>query len=151
MTYLINGSQFRSENDNEAIVNLLRKGWVEIMPPSYNLVTQRIEWNSETGSFDILDIPREEVRQQNLSQAVSQGFLVQPENITLALADSDRILFAQMLSLVELALSLGMINNDTPQIIGDIQGNKHTVTTLRFRQIMVEYGFFYKSLWDEFG
>lgn len=148
MTYLTHNGAVRAETAAEIIANLKRKGWVEVTPPSYDLATQRIEWNSTTGIFDVIDIPQCEINQQKLSQAVEQGYPVQPENITLGLNDSDRTLFTQMLSLVKEALELGLITNDTEQIIADQQGNKHTVTTLRFRQIMVEYGFFYKNLWN---
>ncbi len=76
-------------------------------------------------------------------------FDVQPENITLGLSENDRNSFSQMLSLVKEALDLGLITNDSPQIISDINGEKHQISTLRFRQIMVQYGMYYKGLWDQ--
>lgn len=78
-----------------------------------------------------------------------QPFDVQPENIKLGLNESDRVAFTQMLVLVKEALDLNLIDNNTIQTIADIDGVKHSVTTLRFRQIMVEYGFYYKNLWDQ--
>jgi len=87
--------------------------------------------------------------QFSFSKMIENGFDVQPENIKLGLSDNDRASFSQMLSLVKEALDLGLITNDSPQIISDINGEKHQVTTLRFRQIMVQYGFYYKSLWDQ--
>ena len=79
---------------------------------------------------------------------VRAGYTVQPEGFTLALGDSDRSQFTQMLTLVQEALSLGLIDNDTPQIIADKDGGKHTVSTLRLRQILVLYGLHYKGIWD---
>lgn len=79
----------------------------------------------------------------------SPSFLVQPEGFFLGLEDNDRAAFSQMLSLVKEALDLGLITNETPQIIADKNGQKHQISTLRFRQIMVQYGFYYKSLWDQ--
>lgn len=149
MTHLTNNSQLRSETDTLIISNLLRKGWTEIFAPDYDPQTQHIEFNSQTGQFDILDIPEKQINQQNFQTAISQGFLVQPENLVLALADGDRSAFSQMLSLVKEALDLNLIDNDTIQTIADINGAKHSITTLRFRQIMVEYGFYYKNLWDQ--
>ncbi len=82
-------------------------------------------------------------------QAVlAAGYSVQPEDFTLALGDADRAAFGQMLVLVREALDLGMINDATPQTIAAQDGQLHTVSTLRLRQILVGYGFHYKTLWD---
>ena len=147
--FLTNNSQLRTETDESVISNLLRKGWTEIFAPSYDPQTQQIEFDSQTSQFVVVDIPEDSIKQQNFANAVSQGFLVQPENFILGLQESDRSSFSQMLSLVKEALDLNIINNDTIQIIADINAVKHSVTTLRFRQIMVEYGFYYKNLWDQ--
>ena len=149
MIYLTNNSQLRTETDESVISNLLRKGWTEIFAPSYDPQTQQIEFDAQTSQFVVVDIPEDSIKQQNFANAVSQGFLVQPENFILGLQESDRSSFSQMLSLVKEALDLNIINNDTIQIIADINAVKHSVTTLRFRQIMVEYGFYYKNLWDQ--
>lgn len=151
MTYLTNNSQLRSETDASIISNLIRKGWTEIFAPAYDPQTQQIEFNSQTSQFDVVDIPEDQLKQQSFQNAISQGFLVQPENFVLALADGDRSAFSQMLALVKEALDLNLIDNDTIQTIADIGGVKHSVTTLRFRQIMVEYGFYYKNLWDQYS
>ena len=89
--------------------------------------------------------------QFNSLKRVENGFNIEPENITLGLSENDRNSFSQMLSLVKEALDLGLITNDSPQIISDINGEKHQISTLRFRQIMVQYGFYYKNLWDQTG
>lgn len=86
--------------------------------------------------------------QFNSLKRIENGFNIEPENITLGLSENDRNSFSQMLSLVKEALDLGLITNDSPQIISDINGEKHQISTLRFRQMMVQYGFYYKSLWD---
>lgn len=77
------------------------------------------------------------------------GFLVEPENIVLGLRETDRMVFSQMLTLVKEALDLGLITNNTLQTISDINGQKIQLTTLRFRQVMVAYGFYFKGLWDK--
>lgn len=87
--------------------------------------------------------------QSSFFRKIENGFTVQPENITLGLSENDRNSFSQMLSLVKEALDLGLITNDLSQIISDINGEKHQISTLRFRQIMVQYGFYYKNLWDQ--
>ena len=146
--FLTNNSQLRTETDALIISNLLRKGWIEIFAPSYDPQTQQIEFDSQTNQFIVIDIPEGQIKQQNFINAISQGFTVQPENFVLGLSDVDRGAFTQMLTLVKEALDLELITNDTPQIIADINGQKHTVSTLRFRQMMVAYGFYYKGLWD---
>ena len=86
---------------------------------------------------------------QNQPTVISSGYTVQPENIVLGLQDSDRNAFTQLLVLINQAQQLSMIDDNTPQIISDINNIKHTISTLRFKQIMVEYGFYYKQIWDQ--
>jgi len=78
----------------------------------------------------------------------SKLFKIDPEGFSLFMDDKSRNSFAQMLSLVKEALDLGLITNDSSQTIKDSDGNTQTVSTLRFRQIMVQYGMYYKSLWE---
>lgn len=121
----------RLEDDQSVVDNLLRKGW-ELIPDEPILIEEK-----------------EEQPLSEFQQAVFNGFLVEPENFTLGLSEIDRLAFTQMLTLVQEALSLGMIDNDSIQTISDKSGQKHTITTLRFRQIMVQYGLYYKALWDQ--
>jgi hypothetical protein len=128
---------YRTENDQSVIDTLLRKGWTIVpeptplpAPPPYSPSPEEIRWDE-------------------YSQAVEQGFLVQPENFKLRLWDEDRAVFSQMLALIKEALDLGIIDNSTPQKIKDFNGQIVTVSTLRFREIMVAYGFYYKTLWDQ--
>jgi len=130
-------NSYRNENDQSVIDTLLRKGWTIIPepppsppPPPYSPSPEEIRWDE-------------------YSQAVEQGFLVQPENFKLRLWDEDRAVFSQMLALVKEALDLGMIDNSTLQKIKDFNGQIVIVSTLRFREIMVAYGFYYKTLWDQ--
>lgn len=76
-------------------------------------------------------------------------FKVVPENFSLSTDSVSRNAFTQMLSLIKEALDLGMITNDTTQTIKDADGSLQILTTLRFRQIMVAYGMYYKSLWNQ--
>ena len=118
--------------DLNEISHLLRKGWIEVQ--------------------EIIVLPQispEDERKQLIWRKISEGFLVEPENFTLGLDENDRSAFSQMLGLVKEALDLSLITNDTLQTISDKSGQKHQLTTLRFRQIMVAYGFYFKGLWDE--
>ena len=76
-------------------------------------------------------------------------FKVVPENFSLSTDSVSRNAFTQMTTLIQEGLSLNLIDNNTMQTITDSQNKVHTLTTLRFRQIMVGYGMYYKSLWDQ--
>jgi hypothetical protein len=130
-------NSYRNENDQSVIDTLLRKGWTIVpeptpppAPPPYSPSPEEVRWNE-------------------YNQAVENGFLVSPENFKLKLWDEDRAVFSQMLALVKEALDLGMIDNSTLQKIKDFDGQIVAVSTLRFREIMVAYGFYYKTLWDQ--
>jgi len=128
---------YRTENDQSVINTLLRKGWTIVPEPTPPPATPPYSPSPE------------EIRWNEYSQAVENGFLVSPENFKLRLWDEDRAMFGQMLALVKEALDLGIIDNSTPQKIKDFNGQIVTVSTLRFREIMVAYGFYYKTLWDQ--
>jgi len=149
-------NQTRIETDQSIIDTLVRKGWT-VLPekppaPSYDSDAEKIVYDEQTNSWTIVPLDENELlnkQQELIFSTISQGYTVQPENFTLGLQESDRNAFSQMLSLVKEALDLNMISNDTPQTIADTSETKHTISTLRFRQLMVEYGFYYKSLWDQ--
>jgi hypothetical protein len=77
-------------------------------------------------------------------------YAVEPEGFSLKLADFDRAMFNQMLTLIREGLDLGLMTNEDLVKIADVNGDLHEITVLRFRQIMVGYGFYYKALWDSF-
>jgi hypothetical protein len=69
---------------------------------------------------------------------------------TLALGEADRNAFTQMLVLVNTALGVGAITQETPQTIADIDGVTHTVTTEQFIMLMLGYGQHYMELWSTY-
>jgi hypothetical protein len=161
MTILNYNNLTRKETDQSVIDNLLRKGWIDITPPErpaqpeHDSSIEYLQYSAETNSYIKIPYTEEELinsnlmeRRENLMQSINSGFLVQPENFILGLSDADRGAFTQMLALVREALDFELITNDTPQIISDINGEKHEINTLRFRQIMVQYGLYYKNIWD---
>lgn len=121
--------------------------------PEYDTETEKIyldydvQENSVLEYWKITSLNAGEV----FDKKIKSGYLVEPENFTLKLEDADRALFAQMLALVKEGIELGFIDNNTPQTISDKDGERHIVTTLRFRQIMFAYGFYYKTWWDTLG
>lgn len=170
MTKLTFNNQIRNETDSSIIANLQRKGWQVIIPsvmPEYDYNTQKLVFNNETKEYSVVDLSAEELQeradmqaqmdaqtlasqqQQAIYNQIENGYTVDPEGFVLGLAESDRNAFTQMLTLIQEALVLGLITNDSDQTISDKSGQKHTITTLRFRQIMVQYGLYYKALWDQ--
>jgi len=160
MPKLIFDNSERDEIDQSIIENLQRKGWNIINTPEYDNNSQRLVFDKDSKEYLVVNLTVEEVSEKRMvedkinnqliiNQKISAGYLVNPENFTLGLLDNDRNLFTQMTSLIREALDLGLITNDTPQIITDINSKDISLTTLRFRQIMVGYGMYYKSLWDQ--
>lgn len=152
-------NDYRYEVSVEIIDNLIRKGWSIVAepldPPIYNPSTHKLIYNESTNDYSVVELSSEELalyaKMELLNFVegkIAEGFLVEPENFRLNLRESDRAIFAQMLALVKEALDLGFIQSDSIQTIADKDGVKREVTALRFRQIMVAYGFYYKGLWD---
>lgn len=152
-----------NRGDNEAVAELdpIYQVYdvIQNEEPAYDPATHRLQAQESidhdartvTRSWSVMAIQESEIKQRTLAEMVAQGYLVEPENITLGLSDADRGLFTQMLALVKEALDLGLIDNTTEQTISDQSGTKHSMTTLRFRQIMVAYGMFYKGLWGQYS
>jgi len=135
---LIFQSLTRETSDINEINNLIRKGWTELISPEQEIISSQSEEQKLRVEANI-----------NFLNKTANGFLVAPENIILGLKETDRMVFSQMLTLVKEALDLGLITNETLQTISDINGQKIQLTTLRFRQVMVTYGFYFKGLWDK--
>jgi len=158
MTILKYQNQIKEEADQSVIDNLLRKGWIifeKSLPPEFDESKERLSYDKDLNIYSVIPLTREELSirdkmntQQALFVKVQDGYKTE-EGFILSLGDNDRALLSQMLLLVKEALDLGLISNDTPQIIVDKDGNEQTLTALRFRQIMVGYGMYYKSLWDQ--
>lgn len=87
-------------------------------------------------------------RKLALEAELQRGHRVEPEGFTLSFSPETRASLAQMLALLQEGRSLGMIKDDSLQTISDVDGQVHTLSTLRLRRIMVGYGMRYKELWD---
>lgn len=151
-------NQAREESDQSVIDNLLRKGWTifeTAIPPIFDQSKEYLSYDKGLNTYNIIALTEEEIstkektnNQQLIFDKIEKGYKTE-EGFILSLRDNDRALLSQMLMLVKEALDLEMITNSTPQTITDIDNTIQTLTTLRFRQIMVGYGMYYKSLWDQ--
>jgi hypothetical protein len=152
MTKLTYADQIREEFDDNIINTLVRKGWViiptTIAPPAVEMTAEEIQ-NSLDFENAVLLSEQKAAARKIITDQIDAGYDVQPEDFVLGLSEYDRTAFTQMLLLVREALDLGLISNSDSQTISDKTGEKHSLTTERFRQIMVSYGLFYKSLWDQ--
>jgi hypothetical protein len=152
MTKLTYADQIREEFDDNIINTLVRKGWIiipaPIAPPAVEMTAGEIQ-NSLDFENAVLLSEQKAVARKIITDQIDAGYSVQPEDFVLGLSEYDRTAFTQMLLLVREALDLGLISNSDSQTISDKTGEKHSLTTERFRQIMISYGMFYKSLWDQ--
>lgn len=152
MTKLTYADQIREEFDDNIINTLVRKGWViiptTIAPPAVEMTAEEIQ-NSLDFENAVLLSEQKAAARKIITDQIDAGYDVQPEDFVLGLSEYDRTAFTQMLLLVREALDLGLISNSDSQTISDKTGEKYLLTTERFRQIMVSYGLFYKSLWDQ--
>jgi hypothetical protein len=152
MTKLTYADQIREEFDDNIINTLVRKGWViiptTIAPPAVEMTAEEIQ-NSLDFENAVLLSEQKAAARKIITDQIDAGYDVQPEDFVLGLSEYDRTAFTQMLLLVREALDLGLISNSDSQTISDKTGEKHSMTTERFRQIMVAYGLFYKGLWDQ--
>lgn len=144
----------RIETNPNVINELIRKGWTEIIeninePPEYDQLTERLQYNAADGTYEIVPLNQQEIKYNLFYKKIDEGFLVEPENFVLGLHDEDRSAFSQMMVLLREALEMGLISLTTPQIIKDKSGTFHTITTERFQQIIISYGFYYKTIWEQ--
>ena len=82
-------------------------------------------------------------------QKIAEGYPVPNTSYRLGLKDSDRAQFSSMLTLVRELLDGGHITDETPQSIKDQNDNIITLTTEEFRSLMIGYGIYYKTIWNE--
>jgi hypothetical protein len=102
MTYLTLNTQLRSETNAETIANLIRKGWQETTPPSYDPATQRApEWVD--GAWVVRDKTAQELAAETCKvwPTVAEFWAEFSEAEQIAIIDSDipgiRLLDRQLL------------------------------------------------------
>ena len=81
-------------------------------------------------------------------QKVREGYAIPDTPYVLAMEDADRAQFSAMLTLIITMSDAGYINDDTPQSIKDKNDNIITLTTGQFKSIMIGYGIYYKTIWN---
>lgn len=173
MTKLTYSGEIRQESDEGVIQTLVRKGWSiipepEPMPeyPVFDRATHKATYNADTNLYTITELTTEEIQNQldaesNMQAAmqnaaarqlivdqINAGYDVQPEDFILGLSEYDRTAFTQMTVLIREAITFHLITLETPQVIKDINGVSHTLTTERYLNMIIAYGLRYKELWN---
>jgi hypothetical protein len=77
---------------------------------------------------------------------VAAGFPIGTSS--LALTDVDRATFSSMLALVNEGLMLGQMTTESMVTIKSQEGDIIPLTALQFKITMLQYGFYYKTIWD---
>jgi hypothetical protein len=86
---------------------------------------------------------------ETYEERVAAGYPIPNTPYFLAMQDSDRAQFSGMLVLIRELLDAGYITNDTTQSIKTSDNTIMEITTAEFRQLMIGYGIYYKTVWNE--
>lgn len=101
-----------------------------------------------TYSWEIIDASEEVTKARVYEQKVLEGYNVNPEGFTLALDAKSIADFTGLMTLLNEALDMGIIAENSPISIRDINGTPRFNTVARTKQILVGYGLYYKQLFD---
>jgi hypothetical protein len=135
--------------------------------PSYDVTTQKLDFSSFyadlpsllwTRNKTIVDKTPEEIaeyeeEQQRLQKelefetAVNAGYAVPNSSLILGINDSDRILWNQLLTLLNQQLESGQITTSTNITISDINDVQHQVTVAEAKDAIGGLGMYYYGLW----
>lgn len=88
-----------------------------------------------------------ETENQNYLNLLSLGYTNSNFNITLAIEETDRTAFANMLTMINLAIDLNQTLNDFT--IADINGNLHDFSLQNLKILLLSYGFYYQTIWQQ--
>ena len=82
------------------------------------------------------------------NQKVKIGYNIPATPYYLGLDMSDRVQFSGMLSLLNEALQFGYVTTASMTMIRDKNYNDIPMSVIGFKQLMLGYGMYYKSIWD---
>jgi hypothetical protein len=82
-------------------------------------------------------------------EKVEIGYNIPNTPYFLGLEDVDRAQFSSMLNLLREAQELGYITTESIQYIRDKNNNDIPMTVGNFKALMVGYGMYFKTIWDE--
>lgn len=82
------------------------------------------------------------------NNAINVGYNIPSSPYYLGLEDPDRAQFSGMLSLLNEALEAGYVTTASSVTVRDKEYNIIPLTVGSFKGLMIGYGFYYKTLWD---
>jgi hypothetical protein len=95
MTYLTYNLQLRKESDANVISNLLRKGWKEAPPPSYDINTQFIEWVNGDWVVKPIQLSSAVVSMRSFREACGRELMIQINAFVASIEDLNERFKAQ--------------------------------------------------------
>ncbi len=127
------------KNNKISTIVIVPNDWTP--PPGYTSMpeSEAIEQN----------IPYEPPPPPSLESILDRGYTVTPENWILGMTEYDRRQFADQLVLLREAEVLGIVNPSTEIVIREKGGVSRNVTVGRLRQILVGYGNYYLTIWQQ--
>ena len=87
-----------------------------------------------------------ETLQKKYAEVEAAGYTNTDFGITIGFDDNSRNMFAQQLTLINLAEAVGMTPGD--QMIGDLNGVNFTFTVEQLKELMLAYGAAYQDFWN---
>lgn len=97
----------------------------------------------------IISYTKEQIQltpEEQFQKTISQGYTVEPEGFVLALEEKDQNAFTRLLTL----LTVAGVSDSAPTQISDKDGRLWSVTVGRLKQILVQYGLYYQTIWAQF-
>jgi len=135
--------------------------------PSYNTATQKLECSDYFAdlndkkwkrTYTVVDKTQQELddeaanllilqKEQLYNTLLNAGYQIPNTNIKLAIGDTDRVAWNQLLTLLNEMLNLNTINLTTPIDIVDKDGVAHQFTVEQTKSILAGLGYYYYSIW----
>lgn len=81
--------------------------------------------------------------------ALNEGFTDPVLNIKLKTTDRAQEMFTKFITMIQEGLSLGLITNDTLQVVWDYNDQPRQLSVLQIRQMLFRYGIHCKTFFDD--
>ncbi len=88
---------------------------------------------------------------QSYESALNDGWTDDVTGVKLKTTKHAQEMFTGLVTMLQEGISLGLITNDTEQVIWNYDNEPVTLTVLQIRQILFRYGMHCKSFFDEYA
>jgi hypothetical protein len=83
--------------------------------------------------------------------AIESGYLDETTGVKLKTTKHAQEMFTALVTMLQEGISLGLITNDTLQVIWDFNNEPVTLTVLQIRQLLFRYGMHCKTFFDDYA